>query len=79
MYNIKITHENIELFEDVLKAFKSDLEELSKLIRKNPVELEFGGYRFVFDKRSEVEDLIKHLEEGINNFRGSQNGQNYQI
>jgi hypothetical protein len=67
--SIRVTAENVDLFEGVLAAFKSDLEKLVQLTKKYPVEIEFGDYRFVFSSRSELVAVIKILEAGVRDYR----------
>lgn len=69
--SIKVNTENVEFFEGVLAAFRSDIEKLVRLTRKYPVEIEFGDYRFVFDKRSEIEELIRVLDKKVSDVRAA--------
>ena len=68
---IEPTIDNIEILEQVLAAFRRDLDMLAKMTRKYPVEIEFASYRFVFTKKADIEDLIQALDSKTSAFRSA--------
>ena len=61
----KVTAQNLQLCRDARDALRANLETLAKLTKKYPVECRFGGFRFVFESRAEIDTLIRALDEGI--------------
>lgn len=62
---IKITSENVKLFDEILFSLKLDQDRIIQLTREYPIEFECKCYRCVFTCESDVHDLIKNLENKI--------------
>lgn len=67
--NIILTSSNIEKISSVSKALLNDLENLSQLALKYPIEIEFDEYRFVFSSREEIKELVNTIENKIENYQ----------
>jgi hypothetical protein len=64
----KVTAQNLQLCIAARDALRSNLEKLARQTEKYPVECRFGGYRYVFESRAEIDALIAALDEGIAKF-----------
>lgn len=65
---IIITKDNVEVFRGAAAALKAHLTKLVEMTKEYPVECSFGGYRFVFERESEILELISALDSKLKAF-----------
>ena len=61
----EVTLQNLQLCTIARDALRDNLAILAKLTEKYPIECKFGGFRFVFESKVEIDALIAALDAGI--------------
>lgn len=69
--SVKITRSNATSIEEALNELRARLDELARLTESYPVECSFGGYRFVFSSREDIQGLIDVLDEKLRDYRAA--------
>jgi hypothetical protein len=65
MPDIDVTKATASEFKAVRDSLQVNLQWLAEAAKEFPVEYVFGGMRFVFESREEIEETIKFLNEQI--------------
>ena len=66
--NIVITKDNVDVFRGAAAALKSHLTKLVEMTKEYPVECSFAGYRFVFERETDIRELISALDGKLTAF-----------
>ncbi len=61
----EINTKNVDSFNAIRATLVQDIEKLSAMTKRHPIECDFGDLRIVFSNRQEIEHLIAQLRTEI--------------
>jgi hypothetical protein len=65
---VEVTAATAKMAAVVRAVLRDNLKTLAKITEKYPVEFAFGGFRFVFESKAEIEEVIRKLDEGVQRY-----------
>lgn len=66
---IAITHENAERYAALSRELQARFETLAVMTARYPVEVEYKGFRFVFDRPVDIRRVIDVIDERLKEYR----------